>query len=70
MRLVKFLRQTYSGDEFLIVANNVYKRLKVVKREAVEEGREELIDFLTKLSRMKHPAIAPIEESDFRSELP
>mgnify|MGYP000131161089 CR=1 FL=1 len=70
MRLVKFLRQTYSGDEFLIVENNVYKRLKVVKREAVEEGREELIDFLTKLSRMKHPAIAPIEESDFRSELP
>ncbi|HBT39857.1 MAG: Diguanylate cyclase [Thermotoga sp. 50_1627] len=70
MRLVRFLRQTYSGDEFLIVENNVYKRLKVVKKEAVEEGREELIDFLTKLSRMKHPAIAPIEESDFRSELP
>ncbi|WP_448534813.1 ATP-binding protein, partial [Pseudothermotoga sp.] len=70
MRLVKFLRQTYSGDEFLIVENNVYKRLKVVKKEAVGEAREELMDFLTKLSRLKHPAIAPIEGYDFRSELP
>ncbi|WP_448516928.1 diguanylate cyclase [Pseudothermotoga sp.] len=70
MRLVKFLRQTYSGDEFLIVENNVYKRLKVVKKEAVGEAREDLMDFLTKLSRLKHPAIAPIEGSDFRSELP
>ncbi|WP_448523240.1 diguanylate cyclase [Pseudothermotoga sp.] len=70
MRLVKFLRQTYSGDEFLIVENNVYKRLKVVKKEAVGEAREDLMDFLTKLSRLKHPAIAPVEGSDFRSELP
>jgi diguanylate cyclase (GGDEF)-like protein len=70
MRLVRFLRQTYSGDEFLIVENNVYKRLKVVKKEAVGEAREDLMDFLTKLSRLKHPAIAPIEGSDFRSELP
>ncbi|MCS7175741.1 diguanylate cyclase [Pseudothermotoga sp.] len=70
MRLVRFLRQTYSGDEFLVVADDVYKRLKVIKKEAVGDRKEELADFLAKLSRLKHPAVVPIEGSDFRSELP
>lgn len=70
MRLVRLLRQTYSGDEFLILEQDTYKRLKIVLKEAVGDRVEELADFLTKLSRLKHPAIAPIEGFDFRSETP
>lgn len=70
MRLIKLLRQTYSGDEFLVVENDVYRRLKVIKKEAVGDKKEELADFLAKLSRLRHPAVVPIEGLDFKSELP
>lgn len=70
MRLIRLLRQTYSGDEFLVVENDVYRRLKIIKKEAVGERKEELADFLAKLSRLKHPAVVPVEGLDFKSELP
>lgn len=70
MKLVRFLRQTYSDDEFLIVENNVYKRMKIVKKEAVGEDRQAFANFLTKLARLRHPGIVPIEGFDFRTELP
>lgn len=70
MSQIVLLRQTYSGDEFLVVENDVYRRLKVIKKEAVGNKKEELADFLAKLSRLRHPAVVPIESLNFKSELP
>ncbi|MEJ5230455.1 MAG: hypothetical protein WHT65_10685, partial [Pseudothermotoga sp.] len=69
MKLVRFLRETYAGDEHLIIDNNVYKRLRILKPEAVGNRKHELTMFLALFSLLKHPSILVPEGYDLR-EIP
>jgi len=66
VKLVKFLRETYVGDEHLIIDNNVYKRLKILKPEAIGNKMHELTTFLALFSLLKHPSILVPEGYDLR----
>ncbi|HOJ87618.1 MAG TPA: diguanylate cyclase [Pseudothermotoga sp.] len=66
MRLVKFLRETYTGDEHLVVNEDTYMRLRIVKPEAIGDKKQELTNLLASFSRIKHPGILVPEAYDLR----
>jgi diguanylate cyclase (GGDEF)-like protein len=69
VRLIRFLRENYSGDEHLILDNDTYKRVRVIKLEAIGNKHHELLDILTSFSRVKHPNVLVPESYDLR-EIP
>ncbi len=66
MKLVKFLRETYIGDEHLVADENVYMRLRVIKPEAIGSKRQELTRLLASFARIRHPGILVPETYDLR----
>lgn len=66
MKLVRFLRETYVGDEHLIINENVYMRLRVMKPEVIGNKKQELTNLLASFTRIRHPGILVPEAYDLR----
>ncbi len=66
MKLVKFLRETYIADEHLVLYENTYMRLRVVKPQAVGSKKQELANLLALFSRIRHPGVLVPEAYDLK----
>lgn len=66
MKLVRFLRETYIGDEHLVADENVYMRLRVLRPEVVGNNKRDLINLLASFARIKHPGVLVPEAYDLR----
>ncbi len=68
MRVLQFLRETYSGDEYLIEENGVLKRMKVLKPEVIGISEWAFANYVAVISRIKHPGIVTPESFDLRGK--
>ncbi|AEH51016.1 diguanylate cyclase [Pseudothermotoga thermarum] len=68
MKILQFLRETYNGSEYLVEDKSMLKVMKVLKPEAIGGSKAKLANFISMISKVKHPGLLIPESFDLRDK--